>query len=108
MAVRVTHVRFSGQEKTHQTIVRYAWTNTATGSTGDNDKPSMVSFADSKKNKVVVGTGTNEVQVGAVHPEGGPLRGGLGRAAPARPGRQRQRAGDGPGLRTRMNNNEIE
>lgn len=71
MAVRITHVRFSGQEKTHQTIVRYAWTNTATGSTGDNDKPSMVSFVDSKKNKVVVGTGTNEVQVGAVHPDGG-------------------------------------
>jgi len=71
MAIRITHVRFSGQEKTHQTIIRYAWTNTATGATGDNDKPTMVSFVDSKKNKVVVGTGANEVQVGAVHPDVG-------------------------------------
>lgn len=71
MAIEITHVHFSGYEKTHQAITRYKWTNTATGATGDNDKPSMVDFVDSKKNTVVVGKGANMVHVGAVHPDNG-------------------------------------
>ncbi len=70
MSIRITHVRFSGQEKTHQSIVRYKWTNTVSGASGDSDKPSMVDFIDNKNGNVVVGTGTNQVQVGTVHPDG--------------------------------------
>ncbi|MCZ0710581.1 DUF3892 domain-containing protein [Microbacterium paraoxydans] len=69
MSIQITHVRYSGYEKTHQTIVRYRWANTDGGATGDNDKPSMVAFVDGKKNTVVVGSGSSTVQVGAVHPD---------------------------------------
>jgi hypothetical protein len=71
MSIQITHVRFSGYEKTHQTIVRYKWMNTADGATGDNDKPSMVAFVDGKQNAVVVGSGSRTVQVGSVHPDSG-------------------------------------
>jgi hypothetical protein len=71
VAIQITNVRFSGTEKTHQTIIRYAWVNTTTGAAGNNDKPSMVEYVDSKKNTVVVGSGANQVQVGSVHPDSG-------------------------------------
>ncbi len=71
MSIRITHVRFSGPEKTHQTIVRYKWTDTVGGSSGDNDKSSMVAFVDSKQNAVTVGTGASTVQVGVVRPASG-------------------------------------
>ena len=70
MSIQITHVRFSGTAKTHQTIVRFRWTETVGGGTGDNDKPSMVDFVDSKQNTVIVGSGASVVQVGAVHPDG--------------------------------------
>lgn len=71
MSIEITHVRYSGTEKTHGSIVRYAWKNTSTGTAGQNDKPSMVRFVDSKENPVEVGDGVNRVPVGAVHPAQG-------------------------------------
>ncbi|MEV7797487.1 DUF3892 domain-containing protein [Microbacterium foliorum] len=71
MSIQITHVRFSGQEKTHQSIVSYAWKNTVSGKTGSSDKPAMVEYIDGKKGVVEVGSGANRVRVGVVRPDGG-------------------------------------
>lgn len=72
MAIQITHVRYNGFNKTHESIVRYKWRNDATGGTGDTDKPGMVAYVDVDTNTVYVANGGPRVQVGAVHPSGSP------------------------------------
>lgn len=71
MAVQITHVRFSGQQRTHQSIVAYRWKNEGDGDTGDASKATMVDFLDNKKGRAYVSSGSTRVEVGTVHPEGG-------------------------------------
>jgi hypothetical protein len=70
MATRtITHIRLSGGTE-HQHIVRYKWVDAA-GATGDNDKPTMVDWIENKNGQAYVGTGSNRVAVGVVHPPTG-------------------------------------
>ena len=66
MSLQITHVRFSGISKTHQSIVRYKWRNEQTGAVGDNDKPSMVKWVNEGGQAFVV-AGTNRVKVVVVN-----------------------------------------
>lgn len=72
MAIQITHVRYQGWSKTHESIVRYQWRNDATGAVGDNDKPSMVSYIDDNKGSVYVQNGGSRVAVATVHPANSP------------------------------------
>lgn len=67
MAIEITHIRFSGYEKTHESIERYKWRNAANGTTGDNDKPSMVKWIDDGGN-AFVGSSPRRAEVGVVRP----------------------------------------
>ena len=67
MAIEITHVRFSGYEKNHESIVRYKWRNPADGNSGDNDKPTLVDWVD-KNGEAYVGSGTQRARVGVVRP----------------------------------------
>ena len=62
MSLKITHVRFSGTSKTHQSIVRYKWQNEQTAATGDNDKPSMIDWIN-KGGQAFVVSGANRAQV---------------------------------------------
>lgn len=66
MSLQITHVRYSGTYKTHQSIVRYKWRNEQTGEVGDNDKPSMVKWVGEGGQAYVV-SGTNRAQVVVVN-----------------------------------------
>jgi hypothetical protein len=69
MAVEITHVRFEGYSKTHESIVSYKWKNTTSNETGTSDKPTMVDWIDDKKGYAYVGSGASRVIVGTVHPD---------------------------------------
>jgi hypothetical protein len=71
MAIQITHVRYQGFSKNHESIIRYKWRNDATNAVGDNDKPSMVDFIDGKKGTAYVSDGGSRVAVGTVHPTNG-------------------------------------
>jgi hypothetical protein len=71
LAIQITHVRFSGTGRTEAEIVRYRWKNIATGTTGDNDKPTMVVWVGKAGNSAYVGTGADRVDVGVVRPTHG-------------------------------------
>lgn len=71
MAIEITHVRFGGTVKTEDEIVRYRWRNISTGTTGDNDKPTMVVWVGKKENSAYVGSGADRVKVGVVRPTPG-------------------------------------
>ncbi|GAA0993458.1 DUF3892 domain-containing protein [Subtercola frigoramans] len=72
MSIQITHVRFAGTTKVHESIIRYKWKSIQDGSVGDNDKPSLVAWVDTKTNKAYVGTGAQQVAVGAIHPATSP------------------------------------
>jgi len=69
MAIEITHVRFSGQYKTHEAITDYKWRSREDGSVGTSDKPTLVAWVDDK-GLAYVGSGAQQVQVGSVHPTG--------------------------------------
>ncbi|GEM_PF-714290 len=56
MAVQIPHVRFSGYNKSEETIIAYRWLNPSDGMTGGSDKPTMVDFIDNKNGEAHVGT----------------------------------------------------
>lgn len=70
MAIEITHVRYSGLQRHEQAIVRYKWRNTADGTGGDNDKPSLVAWVDGGGD-AYVGSGRDRVNVGVVRPNPG-------------------------------------
>jgi Protein of unknown function (DUF3892) len=71
MSVRITHVRYGGTSKTHESIVRYKWLGLENGKVDDTDKASMVKWIDVDKGKAFVGTGASQVPVGVVKPDNG-------------------------------------
>ncbi len=71
MAIEITHVRFGSTRRTEDEIVYYRWKNISTGTTGDNDKPTMVVWVGKKENAAYVGSGIDRVRVGVVHPTTG-------------------------------------
>lgn len=70
MTIEITHVRYSGTQKTHESISDYKWINRSSNNTGISTKPAMVTWVDDNSNTAVVGSGTQQVQVGSVHPAG--------------------------------------
>ena len=71
MSVEITHVRYSGYDKSHEAIVRYKWRDQSSGAVGDADKPTMVDFIDNNDGEAYVGSGTSRAEVGTVHPSTG-------------------------------------
>ncbi|KQO09694.1 hypothetical protein ASF06_05400 [Agreia sp. Leaf244] len=71
MAVQITHVRFSGFQKTHEAISTFRWKNDGDGDTGDSSKAEMVDYLDNRGGRAFVSSGANRVEVGTVHPSGG-------------------------------------
>lgn len=71
MAVRITHVRFSTMSKTHEAISHYKWVNLQDNSTDSSTKAVVVDWIDNKNGRAIVGSGSNQVEVGVVHPTSG-------------------------------------
>ena len=71
MSIEITHVKFTGLQKTHEAIVEYKWRNQQNGSVGSSTKPVLVNWVDDK-GTAYVGTGTQQVKVMTVHPTGIP------------------------------------
>jgi hypothetical protein len=71
MSIEITHVRFSGFQKTHEAITHYKWSSRE-GSGGESiDKPALVAWIDNK-GIAYVGSGAQQVRVGSVHPNSSP------------------------------------
>lgn len=68
MSIRITHVRFGGTQKTHESITDYKWVNRENGDVGASTKPILVAWVDNN-GTAVVGSGPQEVRVGSVHPD---------------------------------------
>ena len=68
MAIEITHIRFSGYTKDHESITDFKWRSST--DTGTSTKAAMVTWVDDKSNSVHVGQGRTQVNVGAVHPAG--------------------------------------
>lgn len=71
MAVEITHIRMSEGGSTEAHIIRYKWREPNDGKVGDSDKPTMVDWIDNKNGSAYVGSGSDRVQVGVVHPAQG-------------------------------------
>lgn len=71
MTIEITHVRFGGARKTEDEVVRYRWVTISMGTTGDNDKPTMVVRVGREENSAYVGSGADRVDVGIVRPTQG-------------------------------------
>jgi hypothetical protein len=67
MAIEITAVRFGGNRKTEDAIVRYQWLGLDNGQIGESDKPTLVEWID-KGNRAYVGSGVNRTDVGVVKP----------------------------------------
>ena len=46
MAIEITAVRFGGNRKTEDAIVRYQWLGLDNGQIGESDKPTLVEWID--------------------------------------------------------------
>lgn len=71
MSIDITHVRFSGLQKTHETIIYYEWRSREESGVGTIDKPALVAWIDNK-GIAYVGSGAQQVRVGSVHPNSSP------------------------------------
>ena len=71
MSIEITHVRYGGTSKTHESIDRYKWRNEQDGNIGDSDKPAMINWIDNKDGTAHVGQGSSRAEVGTVHPSNG-------------------------------------
>lgn len=69
MAIQITHVRLAANCTGHDSITRYKWRNESTGKTGDNDKPTMVTWVDTAGSSAYVSNGSSRVAVGVVRPQ---------------------------------------
>lgn len=67
MSIEITHVKYSGTVKTHESIVEYKWKNRENGNVGSSIKSVLVKWVDDN-GLAYVGTGTQQVKVAAVHP----------------------------------------
>ncbi|MFD6141291.1 DUF3892 domain-containing protein [Promicromonospora sp. NPDC060271] len=71
MSIEITHIRLSGSIRQHEYITHLRWKNENDGSTGDSTKATLVDWIDNKKGVAHVGSGSVQVNVGTVHPDGG-------------------------------------
>src|SRR5690606_28031029 len=71
MAIQITHVRFTGTDRTHESIVRYKWQVLGAGTTGDSDRPTMVEWVTGNPGQAFVGSDAGRALVGVVRPSGG-------------------------------------
>lgn len=71
MSIEITHVRYSGTQKTHESITAYKWVGREDGETGSSTKPSLVAWVDNN-NLAVVRSGAQQVRVGSAHPAHSP------------------------------------
>ena len=68
MSVRITQVHLEPGYSDHEHIASYKWVNESDGSTGESNRSTMVDWIDNKKGRAYVGTGSERVAVGVVHP----------------------------------------
>ena len=68
MSIEITHVRYGGSQKTHESITDYKWVSRDNNNSGVSTKPTLVAWVDNN-GIAVVGTGTQQVRVGSVHPD---------------------------------------
>ncbi|MBT2504144.1 DUF3892 domain-containing protein [Curtobacterium sp. ISL-83] len=71
MSIRITHIRLSNGVRDHEHITHVRWTNRENGATDSSTVATVVDWIDDKNGKAYVGTGTNQVPVGVVRPQGG-------------------------------------
>lgn len=71
MGIEITHVRFGSTIKTEDKIVRYRWKNLNNGRVGESDKATLVNWLDNNNGIAYVGSGSDRVNVGVVHPQSG-------------------------------------
>lgn len=67
MSIEITHVRYSGNQRTHESIIEYKWKNVNDGNTGASTKAVLVEWVDDS-GTAYVGSGKQRVQVVTVHP----------------------------------------
>jgi len=71
MSIEITHVKYSGTSKTHESIVEYKWKNQQTGKVASSTKPMLVAWVEDK-GTAYVGANSQQVKVTAVRPSGLP------------------------------------
>lgn len=71
MSIEITHVKYSGTSKTHESIVEYKWKNQQTGNVASSTKPVLVAWVEGN-GAAYVGANTQQVEVKAVRPSGAP------------------------------------
>lgn len=69
MSIEITHVRYSGPQKTHESIVEYKWKSRENTNNGTSIKSVLVKWVDDN-GVAYVGSGSQQVKVMAVHPSG--------------------------------------
>lgn len=71
MARRITHVRYGGTLKTHESITAYKWQDDGSGSIGQDSKPVMVDWVDNNRGQAYVSSGYSRATVGVIRPGSG-------------------------------------
>lgn len=71
MSIEITHIRFGSSTKTHESISECRWKNLSDGNAGSSTKATIVDWIDAKSGTAYVGSGTQRVNVGTVHPASG-------------------------------------
>lgn len=71
MAIEITHVRLSSGIQDHEHITDCKWKSLSDGEVGTSSKATLVDWIDNKSGTAYVGSGSQRVNVGTVHPQGG-------------------------------------
>lgn len=69
MSIRITHIRLSDGVRDHEHITDVRWIGRESGKVQDNTVAQIVAWIDDN-GKAYVGTGTSEVPVGVMRPQG--------------------------------------
>jgi hypothetical protein len=69
LSIEITHVRYGGSQKTHESITHYKWRGRENGEVSSSDKVTLVAWVDNK-GIAYVGSGAQQVRVGVVRPTG--------------------------------------
>jgi Protein of unknown function (DUF3892) len=70
VTLEISHVRYAGTAKNHESIVAYKWRDDATLNVDSSNKPNMVQWID-EGGQAFVGSGSDRVKVHTVHPQFG-------------------------------------
>ena len=70
MTIEITHVRYSGYNKTHEAITHYKWTSGS--NTDQSSKADLVAWVGAASNEAYVGKGSARSKVGVVRPASTP------------------------------------